>query len=316
MRGPSESATHIERADCPHLSDPEWEALQRLATVIGKVTVATILRTLSPTEQHGVALGFIVKEQRNAAAATTTTASSGTTPRVQSLKLHVDTAIAARRIFDDPSKVAFARSCLGGRARSWAYGRRLTDDTCFGTYAEFKEELRQAIEPTKNEFWSRAEFLDLQQGKHDVHAYTQRAGYLVSNIVTNPIEEATMVVTFMKGLRDGPVKNYLFREYPSTLEAAITLAMQEEFSLRQAKLHVNVPRMARPVMRTGGPEPMDLSNATAAGHQQRNNSSVRCFRCGYTGHYARECTAAVHKAGGRRGDAGHHRDQSKHARNQ
>ncbi|KAG3126508.1 hypothetical protein C6341_g25342 [Phytophthora cactorum] len=239
MRGPSESATHIARADCPHLSDPEWEALQRLATVIGEAAVATMLRTLSPTEQHGVALGFIVKEQRDAAAATTTTASSGTTLRVQSLKLHVsnyvgkeggpllrwlvevDTAIAARRIFDDPSKVA-----------SWAYGRRLTDATFFGTYAEFKEELRQAFEPPKNEFRSRAEFLDLQQAKHDVHVYAQRARYLVSNIVTNPMDEATKVVTFMKGLRDGPVKTYLFREYPSTLEAAITLAMQEEFSLR------------------------------------------------------------------------------------
>ncbi|KAG2776920.1 hypothetical protein PC129_g24531 [Phytophthora cactorum] len=77
----------------------------------------------------------MVKE-RDAAAATTTTASSGTTPRVQSLKLHVsnyvgkegepflrwlvevDTAIAARRISDVPSKVGFAMSCLGGRARS------------------------------------------------------------------------------------------------------------------------------------------------------------------------------------------------------
>ncbi|KAG2762550.1 hypothetical protein Pcac1_g25761 [Phytophthora cactorum] len=123
-------------------------------------------------------------------------------------------------------------SCLGGRARSWAYGRRLTDATFFGTYAEFKEELRQAFEPPKNEFRSRAEFLDLQQAKHDVHVYAQRARYLVSNIVTNPMDEATKVVTFMKGLRDGPVKTYLFREYPSTLEAAITLAMQEEFSLR------------------------------------------------------------------------------------
>ncbi|KAG3148808.1 hypothetical protein PI126_g12300 [Phytophthora idaei] len=46
------------------------------------------------------------------------------------------------------------------------------------------------------------------------------------------MDEATKVVTFMKGLRDGPVKTYLFREYPSTLEAVITLAMQEEFSLR------------------------------------------------------------------------------------
>ncbi|KAG3133586.1 hypothetical protein PI126_g19111 [Phytophthora idaei] len=123
MRGPSESATHIARADCPHLSDPEWEALQRLATVIGEAVVATMLRTLSLTELHGVALGFLVKEQRDAVADTTTTASSGTTPRVQSLKLHVsnyvgkeghsllrwlvdvDTAIAARRVFDEPSKV-------------------------------------------------------------------------------------------------------------------------------------------------------------------------------------------------------------------
>ncbi|KAG2798427.1 hypothetical protein PC129_g20585 [Phytophthora cactorum] len=46
------------------------------------------------------------------------------------------------------------------------------------------------------------------------------------------MDEATKVVTFMKSLRDGPVKTYLFREYPSTLEAAITLAMHEELSLR------------------------------------------------------------------------------------
>ncbi|KAL4144902.1 hypothetical protein PRNP1_014026 [Phytophthora ramorum] len=282
---PNTSATHVARADCPHLSEPEWEALQRLSAVIGEAAVATMLRTLSPTEQHGVALGFIVKEQRETAARTSVSPSA--TPRVESLKLHVssyvgregepllcwlvevDTAIAARRIVDPLSKVAFAMSCLGGRARSWAYGRRLTGPTCFSTYEEFKEELKQAFEPPQNEF------LDLQQGKHDVHAYAQRARYLVSNIVTNPIDEVTKVVTFMKGLRDGPVKTYLFREYPNTLEAAIALAMQEEFSLRQAKLHVNAPRlMPRPVARpSGGPEPMDLSRATAAGSQQRRGST-------------------------------------------
>ncbi|KAG2969825.1 hypothetical protein PC120_g26656 [Phytophthora cactorum] len=176
-----------------------------------------MLRTLSPTEQHGVALGSIVKEQRDAATATTATASSGTTPHVQSLKPHVnnyvgkegepllrwlveiDTAIAARRIFDDPSKVAFAMSCLGGRGE------------------ELGGELRQAFEPPKNEFRSRAEFFDLQQGKHDINAYAERARYLVSNIVTNPMDEATKVVTFMKDLRDGLVKTYLFREYLGTL---------------------------------------------------------------------------------------------------
>ncbi|KAE8881709.1 hypothetical protein PF003_g34371 [Phytophthora fragariae] len=176
---PTTGATHVAREDCLHLVDPEWEALQRLSTVIGEAAVATMLRTLSPTEQHGVALGFIMKEQRETAARATV--STPSTPRVESLKLHVnsyvgregepflrwlvevDTAITARRIADPLSKVAFAMSCLGGRARSWAYGRRLIDPTCFSTYEVFKEELRQAFEPPQNEFRSRAEFLDLNR---------------------------------------------------------------------------------------------------------------------------------------------------------
>ncbi|KAE9014289.1 hypothetical protein PR003_g5946 [Phytophthora rubi] len=169
-----------------------------------------MLRTLSPTEQHGVALGFIMKEEP-----------TPPTPRVGSLKLHVnsyggregepllrclvevDTAMSARDFIDALSKVAFAMSCFGGRAWSGACGRRLTDPTCFSTYEVFKEELRQAFEPPQNEFRSRAKFLTLQQGKHDVHADAQKARYLVSSIVTNPIDEATKVATFMKRPKDG-----------------------------------------------------------------------------------------------------------------
>ncbi|OWZ07153.1 LOW QUALITY PROTEIN: hypothetical protein PHMEG_00020496 [Phytophthora megakarya] len=201
----------------PHLADPEWEALQRMSTVIGEAAVATMLRTLSPTEQHGVAVGFIMREQREVASAKPL--SPGETPRKEYLKLRVsnymdregdtllrwlvelDTAIVARRLVDPLAKVAFAMSCLGGRARSWAYGRRLTDPTCFSTYESFKEELKLAFEPPQTEFRSRKEFLDLQQGTHDVYAYAQRARYLVWNVVTDPMDEATKVVTFMKGRR-------------------------------------------------------------------------------------------------------------------
>ncbi|OWY99624.1 hypothetical protein PHMEG_00029346 [Phytophthora megakarya] len=68
-----------------------------------------------------------------------------------------DTAIVARRLVDPLAKVAFAMSCLGGRARCWAHGRRLTDPTCFSTYVSFKEELKLAFEPPRNEFRSRAD---------------------------------------------------------------------------------------------------------------------------------------------------------------
>ncbi|GMF29342.1 unnamed protein product [Phytophthora fragariaefolia] len=285
---PNAAATHVAREYCPHLVDPEWEALQRLATVIGEAAVATML-----LESLKLRVNRYVGREGE--------------PLLRWL-VEVDTAITARRILGPLSKVEFAMSCLGERPRGWAYRRRLADHTCFSTYEVCKEELRQAFEPPQNEFRSRAEFLDLQQGKHDVHAYAQRARYLVSNIVTNPIDEATKVVTFMKGLNDGHVKTYLFREYPSTLEAAIALVMQEPFSLRHAKLYANFPRpMPRSAVKpAGGPEPMDLSGATAAGSQQRRGSTnVRCFRCGNNGHYARECTAPVHATKGRRDDTGY-----------
>ncbi|OWZ07416.1 hypothetical protein PHMEG_00020193 [Phytophthora megakarya] len=177
---PNTAATHVVRADCLHLADPEWEALQRLSTVIGEAAIATMLRTLSPTEQHGVALGFILSEQREVAAADPV--SPGVTPRKEYLKLHVsnyegkegeallrwlvelDTVIMVRRTVDPLSRLAFAMFCLGGRARSWVYGCRLTDRTCFSTYEPFKKELKLAFEPPTNEFRSRTEFLDLQQG--------------------------------------------------------------------------------------------------------------------------------------------------------
>ncbi|GMF50477.1 unnamed protein product [Phytophthora fragariaefolia] len=79
----SATATHVAREDCSHLANLKWEALQRLATVMGEAAIATMLRMLSPTEQHGVALGFTMKEQREIAARATV--STPSTPRVESL---------------------------------------------------------------------------------------------------------------------------------------------------------------------------------------------------------------------------------------
>ncbi|OWZ11049.1 hypothetical protein PHMEG_00015990 [Phytophthora megakarya] len=37
--------------------------------------------------------------------------------------VELDTAVMARRLVGPLAQVAFAMSCLGGRARCWAYGR-------------------------------------------------------------------------------------------------------------------------------------------------------------------------------------------------
>ncbi len=151
--------------------------------------------------------------------------------------VELDEAIRARLIVDDAMQVAFAMSSLAGRARTWAYGRKLAAPSCFPALDVFKRELRSAFEPPKTEFRARSEFLELKQGKRDVHAYAQTARYLVSCIVAEPIDEATQVVTFMKGLNDGPIKTHLFRVYPQTMEDAISLAIQEDFSMHQAYFH-------------------------------------------------------------------------------
>jgi len=97
----------------------------------------------------------------------------------------------------------------------------------------------------------------------------------------------------MKGLNDGPVRTHLFREYPNTLDEAINLAMQEEFSIKQAKFQGFAVKQQRNVSpSTNGPEPMDLSYISTPGNERPRNTR-KCFRCGKPGHFARNCKVSL-----------------------
>ncbi|KAF1314305.1 Membrane protein, partial [Globisporangium splendens] len=200
----------VTREDCPHLSAIEWDALGRMAEVVGESVVASMLRTLSLEEHRAAALRFMLQEREAEKGNRFSDGSSSSTLLSN-----------ARQITDEGLKVSFAMSYLAGRAKTWAYGRRLHDPSAFTSYEEFKSELKLTFEPPKNEFRSRAEFLNLCQGKHDIHAYSQRARYLVSNAVEEPIDMGTQTAVYMKGLNDGPIKTYLFRDHPKTLEEAV-----------------------------------------------------------------------------------------------
>ncbi|KAF1317587.1 reverse transcriptase, partial [Globisporangium splendens] len=160
-------------------------------------------------------------------------------------------------------------------------------------YEDFKAELKAAFEPPQSEFRARAGFLKLRQGRFDLHSYAQRARFLVSSIVDEPIDVPTQVVTFMTGLNDGPIRNQLFREYPKTLDEAISRAMQEEFSMKQAKFQgfpSRPPRQAN--VAHDGPEPMDISYISTPGNGRPHNDG-KCFRCGKSGHFARNCKVSL-----------------------
>ncbi|KAF1334277.1 reverse transcriptase, partial [Globisporangium splendens] len=215
---PAETASAtINREDCLHLSDLEWSAFQRMRTIIGEKTVFAILATLSQDQHRLTAIGFLQKEAEDRGREATHAAPAQVQfPRQKPVRLEVakygggdnepllrwfveiDAAIRSGQIYDPEQQVDFAMSKLAGRAKSWAFGRRMADHGCFSTLSEFKGDIRAAFEPPKSEFRTRTEFLEIRQDKRDLHAYIQHARYLVSSIVSEPIDMATQVATFMK----------------------------------------------------------------------------------------------------------------------
>ncbi|KAF1326562.1 reverse transcriptase, partial [Globisporangium splendens] len=264
----------------PHLSSHEWMALERMRDVIGEAAVVGLLRSASPEDQKSAVLD--VSPYRG-----------GENEPLSRWFVELGAAIAARQLRDPSQQVLFAMSNLAGCAKSWAYGKRLADLNCFPSYDHFKTELKKAFEPPQSEFRARAEFLKLRQGRFDLHSYAQRARYLVSSIVDEPIDVPTQVVTFMTGLNDGPIRNQLFREYPKTLDEAIERAMQEEFSMKQAKFHGFASRpMRQSNAAHDGPEPMDISYISTPGNERPRNDG-KCFRCGKPGHIAWNCKVSL-----------------------
>uniref|UniRef100_A0AAV1TQC2 Retrotransposon gag domain-containing protein n=1 Tax=Peronospora matthiolae TaxID=2874970 RepID=A0AAV1TQC2_9STRA len=151
----------------------------------------------------------------------------------------------------------FALSNLTGRAKTWALGLKLHDLNVFESLGILKSRLKGTFEPPRAESRARYARLRVNQGKRDVHAYTQHLRYLASSVSENPVDEHTLNNVFIYGLVDGLLKTYMFRMGFHTLEKAIAYAEPEDFSLRQSQANSSNYRPTRR-QKTGGPEPMDL----------------------------------------------------------
>ena len=77
--------------------------------------------------------------------------------------------------------------------------------------------LREAFEPPRAESRARSALLRLKQDKRGVHGYAQHLCHLTSCVTEHPVDEYTLIDTFLHGLADGPVRTYMLREEFNTL---------------------------------------------------------------------------------------------------
>jgi hypothetical protein len=184
----------------------------------------------------------------------------------------VELAFEAGLIKDERVRVTFAMSKLSGRAKNWVLAKETTYPGVFATWTQLQKDLSTTFQPPNVAFRQRSKFLACQQGKRDLHGYVQELRLRVASMASDPLPEAVKVTVFMEGLKPGPARTQLFRANPSSLEEAMEIAVQEDYCFRQA-------RGPTPTPNPSGATPMDINGM----------ESVKCFRCGKTGHMRRNC---------------------------
>ena len=311
-----------DRDNFPQYNDTEYHCMLDMASAMGELAALALFRD-SPLAQQLAAVRayLLMKAPTVFPPLPASPRSSGPKPLKVPIHsysgserenlprwfLEIEMALHARQIDSDDQKVVFMIAHLAGRARAWAFSNAMLNQGVFPDYEELKRSLRESFQPPKSEFRTRQTFLAIKQGKRSLYDYVQEARSLVADITQDPMDQATQVSVFLSGLRPGPVRAQLFRAYPTTLDAAANMAMQEDFASRQSEVpgqQFPKPFKTHHPPQDEGPTPMEICSTETRSRgnaPSRDLASIRCFKCDKMGHYARDCR--VRGAGGANGNA-------------
>uniref|UniRef100_A0AAV1V208 Retrotransposon gag domain-containing protein n=1 Tax=Peronospora matthiolae TaxID=2874970 RepID=A0AAV1V208_9STRA len=149
---------HVTREGYSHLSNSEWEVVDRMSVLMGEPAISGMLESLSRELQHAsinkfLQADFAIERQKIALLQQQGSHQSMGGPthmrQPETLKIDIsrykgtdedsllrwfvelDDAIRARHIEGDEMQVTFALSNLTGRANTWVLGLKLHDSNVF-----------------------------------------------------------------------------------------------------------------------------------------------------------------------------------------
>ncbi|POM75893.1 Gag protein, partial [Phytophthora palmivora] len=229
----------MDRGEFPNLTDSQLESVRKMADIFGGDALRS-LAAATPAEQVERIEAFDMAYRPRTGAVDPVAEMKPAQPKplrlkvnpyegkeggnlhfwVREVELAMDTALISGLSFPpSPYRGPPLLSCL-----------QSTTPGCFTTWAQLCQQLRAAFLPANYEYRQRSRFLACKQGKRELHEYIREMRVLAA-----PLPEHSKVTVFMDGLKVGPSRTQLFRVHANNMEEATQIALQEEYSHRQAR---------------------------------------------------------------------------------
>lgn len=202
-------------------------------------------------------------------------------------------ALQPRRFASATSKVAFVLTLLTGRAREWGMAAWGAKAPCTASFEALEGEMLSLFDRSLRGDMAAAELVRLQQRRSSVTDYAISFKTLA---ITSGWNDTALRAQFLEGLNPSIQDEVAARDPPTSLEAAIDLALRIETRHHQRELRRSFRQIAfsseelasSPSLEAEEPMQLGKLRLTAA-EKQRRLSSGLCLYCGKAGHIAASC---------------------------